>query len=159
MTKAKDKFRDIIHRFSRVVDKFSQLEAKPRRFGCRHMLHCVEIHIIEAIGEAGCTSVTDLSQRLGVTKGAISQKISKLSEMNLIRKSQDGADRRNVSIKLTAEGEKAFRGHEQFHQDFFKAYAKENKSLSLKELAVFEKGLNQMEECITRMIDETPSET
>lgn len=151
MTRKENEFRSVICQLSRVVDGFSRLEAKPCNFGCRHTLHCVEIHLIEAIGLAGSTNVTDLAQRLKVTKGAVSQKISRLCKMKLICKHQDEADRRNVSISLTEEGKKAFRGHEEFHREFFQAFATDNKSFSLQELAAFKKALSQMESSIRKL--------
>jgi DNA-binding MarR family transcriptional regulator len=145
MTTKEHKFRDIIQQLSKMVDTFSQLESKPCNFGSKHMLHYVEIHLIEAIGLADRANVTDLAQQLGVTKGAISQKISKLCKMKLVLKSKDRTDQRNVSISLTEEGCKVFHEHKKFHHDFFKLFVEKNKNLSLHELNNFESILVQME--------------
>jgi MarR family transcriptional regulator, teicoplanin-associated locus regulator len=152
MTK-ENKFRNIIEQLSKMSGTFSLLEAKPRNFGCRHMLHYVEVHLIEAIECASRANVTDLSQQLGVTKGAVSQKISKLCKMDLVCKKKDQGDQRNVSISLTKEGRKVFNEHKKFHHTFFKLFAEKNKNLSIQELNDFEKKLEQMKNTIKELIN------
>lgn len=145
MTTKEYKFRSIIEQLCKMTATFSQLEAKPRSFGCKHMLHYVEVHLIESIGHANRANVTDLSRQLGVTKGAISQKISKLCKMDLVYKNKDQNDQRNVSVSLTKEGCKVFNEHKIFHHNFFESFAEKNKTLSEQELNNFEKILVQME--------------
>jgi len=51
------------------------------------------------------SSVSDISDHLGVTKAAASQMLDKLAEQNLIRRMEDPKDRRNKIITLTNTGE------------------------------------------------------
>lgn len=150
-TKA-EKFRDILERFSRLTEAFKQLESQPRSFGTKQLLNPAEIHLIEAIGLAGEANVTDLAQSMGVTKGAISQKIRKLADMKLLRKLKVSPDMRCASITLTAEGKKAFLEHEKFHQEFFNDFIDGNRNFSLNDLVFFEKTLSKMESSILKII-------
>lgn len=134
MNPKENNVRAIIDQVSQLSKTFSQLEATPRTFGCDVLLHCVEIHLIEAIGTIGPTNITELAKHLGVTKGAISQKIARLYKLGLVDKTPLFEDKRNVNINLTHMGQKAFDGHAAFHNEVFETFMGGSGSLTNEDL-------------------------
>ena len=147
-----DLFRELISLFSRVSHKFQQLETQPCNFGDNCKLYSAEIHLIEAIGKKGEISVTELSKCMGVTLSAISQKLSKLEKMNLIKKSQIVYDKRNKNITLTEMGKKAFNEHNKFHKSFFDTFSKSKVKESPDDILLFNQTLLQLEKSIDEII-------
>jgi DNA-binding MarR family transcriptional regulator len=103
-------------RFQRVMKLADQLEKRPRRFGTDELLTSAEIHLIEVIGENEGSSVTDLANALGVTKGAVSQNLKKLDNKGFIVKRQDPDNLSRNSVSLTTKGKTAFFAHQHWHE-------------------------------------------
>ncbi|MEI3612707.1 MarR family winged helix-turn-helix transcriptional regulator [Pseudogracilibacillus sp. SO30301A] len=97
-----------------------------------------ELHTADAIGLAGAVRMGQLAERLGITKGAVTQLIDRLEKKELVSRTSHPSDSRAVLISLTKKGELAFQAHEAVHQQFFQKLSKE---LDNKEIAIFEKGL------------------
>lgn len=102
--------------FHRLMAKLMKIESRPRTYGTSFLLYPSEIHTIDAIGNNPGINVTDLAAHQGVTKGAVSQIISRLNQKNLIIKMKDVQRNRGVFLKLSQEGEKAFFEHRHFHE-------------------------------------------
>ena len=99
----------------RIISKFREIEKIPRSFGIEKKLYPSEIHMIQAIGRDPGINVTGLAQHLGVTKGAVPKILRKLESKGLVVRYRDDSNNKEVYFTLTAEGEKAYRGHEAFH--------------------------------------------
>ena len=105
----------IIEKFSRMINKFNYIEKTPKDFGTGSLLHPSEIHLIETIGKAPGINVTQLAEKHGISKAAISQKLKKLEKKDLVERFKDNENEKVVLLKLTAKGKIAFKGHERFH--------------------------------------------
>lgn len=101
-----------------VIVRLQELERKTHTYGTDEPLFIAEIHMIKAIREHPEAHLTALADRLGVTKGAVSQLVKKLEEKGMIVKDRDPANRARVLLSLTAKGEKAYVLHERAHRDF-----------------------------------------
>lgn len=101
--------------FHRILNKMMIIEKTPRTFGSEFLLYPSEIHTIEAIGKNPGLNITELARKQGVTKGAVSQTISKLVKKGFVIKMKDVNNDRGVFLKLSKPGEKAFAAHEAFH--------------------------------------------
>lgn len=101
-----------------VIVRLQELERKTHTYGTDQPLFIAEIHMIKAIGEHPGAHLTALADRLGVTKGAVSQLVKKLEEKGMIVKDRDPANRARVVVSLTAKGERAYAVHERAHRDF-----------------------------------------
>jgi len=106
----------IIAKFSRVSKLWQQLELKRRKFGTEEDLSGSEIHLIEAVGQNEGHSVTDLSRRLGITKGAISQTLKKLVSKELVVKEIDPTNASRTTVNLSTKGKIAYYSHLQWHE-------------------------------------------
>lgn len=101
--------------FHKVINKIKRIEQKPRYFGTNILLYPSEIHTIEAIGKNPGINVTDLATLQGVTKGAVSQVIRKLSEKEMVVRMKDEKSDREVLLMLSPTGKTAHVSHQKFH--------------------------------------------
>lgn len=108
---------DIFEQGLRLINKFVRKTAKPRRYGTDDLLYAAEVHMITAIGTHENITVTGLAKLTGITKGAVSQTLSKLSDKSLIEKHITEKRRNEVKISLTEKGRQIF----QYHQDMHKS--------------------------------------
>lgn len=100
--------------------RISSNDKKPRKFGTQHLLFHSEIHFIDAIEPGDGLNVSQLSEKLGVTHGAITQIADKLLKKNLIEKYKKEGNKKEVYIRLTSDGEIAYENHKNFHGELNK---------------------------------------
>ena len=132
----------------KIQYRISANDKKPKSFGTRHKLYQSEIHFIDAIGLDGGYSASELSEKLGVTNGAVTQVSDKLLKKKLIEKYKKQGNKKTVYFKLTEEGAVAYKNHEKFHADFNAKLVSYLTSLSKKEFAALEKLAKLVDECI-----------
>jgi DNA-binding MarR family transcriptional regulator len=101
--------------FSRVHNKLNKLEKQPASFGKREMLYAAELHAIEAIGKKRGTTVSELCDLFGTTKGAVSQTISKLEKKHYVYKERNKENGKEINISLTDKGWNIFNNHQSYH--------------------------------------------
>ena len=123
----------LIRRTAKIQYKVNANDKKPRTFGTQHKLYQSEIHFIEAIGLDGGYSASELSEKLGITNGAVTQVADKLLKKKLIEKYKKADNKKTVYFKLTKEGIVAYNNHEKFHAGFNEKLAAYLNSLSKKE--------------------------
>lgn len=76
-------------------------------------LHASEIHLMKAVAFDPEANATGLAERLGITKGAVSQTLGRLVKKGVIRKEKGGGGN-ELRIVLTPSGQKALRAfHDQ----------------------------------------------
>ncbi len=110
--------RRISYMLLRVMVSLHEADRKVRRYGTDHELHFAEIHMIKAIRENDGIHVTGLAEKLGVTKGAVSQMIARLLNKGMIVKDTDEHNMSRLSLRLTPAGEIAHANHENEHRMF-----------------------------------------
>ena len=71
---------------AKIQYRINANDKKPKSFGTRHKLYQSEIHFIDAIGLDGGYSASELSEKLGITNGAVTQVSDKLLRKKLIEK-------------------------------------------------------------------------
>ncbi len=109
---------ELIDQFLRILHLYSVITRKPKDYGTGDLLYFTEVHTIAMIGSKGEINVTNLAGLMGVTKGAISQTIRKLTAKGLIlRKSTD--NRKEVLLALTEKGLRVFKGQASFRKELF----------------------------------------
>ncbi|WP_179952718.1 MarR family winged helix-turn-helix transcriptional regulator [Cohnella abietis] len=112
-----------------------RLERQPHHFGNAGPLTPSEIHTIEAIGSEGRVLMSELAARLGITKGAVTQLITRLEAKELILRSPHPSDSRGTLISLTEKGREANAAHDEVHLQF---YNQLRSQLSDQEIEIFE---------------------
>ena len=106
---------------NRVTDKMNSMHEPAIDFGTGVPLYRSEIHTIKAIGENPGINVTGLAEVMGVTKGAVSQTLSKLASKGLVVKTTSDDNAKEILPELTDLGWRGFREHDAFHMKMFDA--------------------------------------
>jgi DNA-binding MarR family transcriptional regulator len=145
MTDQEKKMQVLVEQFLRIINKYNALQKKPYDFGIGERLHPAEIHTVSAIAGAGTVNVTELAGKLGVTKGAVSQMVSRLEKKGLVRKSRDRANDKEVLLDLTRRGKKAHEGHARFHGGMYGEFTAMMESMSPEQAMLFGDVLGRIE--------------
>lgn len=107
----------LIDSFVKILNMHNELERKPKDYGTKELLHIREIHLIQTIADNKDIYLTRLAQIMGVTKGAISQNLSKLEKKGYVEKIRDPQNNSKNLIRLTNKGNVAYYGHEHYHEE------------------------------------------
>ena len=102
--------------FTRILMKYDALEKESLDMGNGEKLSAVNIHTIEAIGKEYGKTVTALSEYFMITKGAVSQVITKLHKDGYVSKVKKKGNNKEVILELTKKGWKAFEIHEKINK-------------------------------------------
>src|SRR5215470_1752708 len=102
--------------FNRIFLKHEALEKEPLDLGNGDKLHGSQIHMIEAIGKEYSKTVTKLSEYFKVTKGAVSQIVSKLHKDGYLTRTKQTGNDKEIILGLTKKGWKAFDVHETLNE-------------------------------------------
>lgn len=139
--------------FLRIINKYKRLEQRPQDYGTG-ILHPVEIHTIEMIGLKDELNVTALASEMGVTKGAVSQTLSKLEKKGHIKKVKAADNDKEVHLELTDLGWIAFKGHLDFHSKYDSAAFEDFSAISEIELAFLEKTAVRLEHYLDQYLED-----
>lgn len=107
-----------------LVDIFGQinkLEQRALATGLNDDVSITEMHIMEKIGEAGSSRMTDIARALDVTLATLTVACDRMQKKDLIERTRAEKDRRVVMVSLTAKGQAAWQYHEKFHHDLIDA--------------------------------------
>lgn len=102
----------------RVINKFDEIDKKTRYYGTDTPLFSAEINMLRIIKENEGIHITGIADKLGVTKGAVSQMVSRLDKKGLIKKEVSLYNQSKLMLRLTPKGEIAEANHEEFHNRF-----------------------------------------
>jgi DNA-binding MarR family transcriptional regulator len=80
------------------------LQRAQRRDLAAHDMEVWEFEVLITLRHTGTCTAGDLLRRMGVTSGAISNRLARLEKRGWIRRDVDTEDRRQVLVSLTPEG-------------------------------------------------------
>jgi len=63
-----------------------------------------QILLLQALGEAGCTPVSELARLINLSQATVTSILDRLGRKKLVVRNRDSADRRVVTVSLTPEG-------------------------------------------------------
>ena len=101
--------------FERAFHKYAAYENQPRDFGVGFPLTQSEIHAIAVVCENEGISLGELAKERAVTKGAMSQLVSRLVAKGLLVKETAEHSASYVSLRPTDLGRKANENHSRAH--------------------------------------------
>lgn len=128
----------LMDQFGKAINEYYKYDAKPRDYGTNELLYNSEIHMIQAIGSKMGETVTELSQSFCITKGGVSQTVSRLVKKGYIIKERKSEYGKEIMLILTDKGKKAFHEHEQNHSKFSDSLFGYMETLSDEEINGFE---------------------
>lgn len=138
----------VMELFRKVVQKKHRQDNAPHRFGTDELMFQAEMYLLEVIGENRGLSVTELATLLGITKGAVSQTLKKLTAKGLAKKLVDPRNNARVTLELTASGQRAFLAHQRWHAATDQGFKLYLASLSEDDVALLAEFLTRFERFI-----------
>ncbi|MFL0167062.1 MarR family winged helix-turn-helix transcriptional regulator [Clostridium beijerinckii] len=102
----------------RILNRFDEIDKKTHCYGTDTPLFSAEINMLRIIKENEGIHVTGIADKLGVTKGAVSQIVNKLNKKGLIKKETDLYNQSKLMLSLTSKGEIAELNHEKLHDEY-----------------------------------------
>lgn len=93
------------------------------------------MHVLDAVyvaNEEGNSSMSNISNKLGITAGTLTIALKRLEKDGYITKTQSTKDKRVYNIKLTSEGVKILKVHSSYHKKMIDTITS---NLSIKEEA------------------------
>ncbi len=101
--------------FIRINKKFNELESLTIDIGNGEKLYPSELHVLDALGNNYANTVTDLSKKFGITKGAVSQVVNKLFDKGFLNKDRKSGFK-EVILSPTDKGWMAFEIMDDLHK-------------------------------------------
>lgn len=106
----------IIGTLVQIIHKAAYIDNQPVSLDDGPSLSAAEIHLIDAVGSFSDETLSSLATRLGITKGAVSQFVTRLETKGYLVRHRQSGNRKNVSLVLTAKGQKAYCWHQTLHE-------------------------------------------
>jgi DNA-binding MarR family transcriptional regulator len=96
-----------------------------------------EVHILEMIGKRKGITASEIAGLMGVTKGAVSQVIAKLSEKGLIERTPRSDNAKVQDIHMTQKGIAAMADHDKHEEKLVRSVMAELKNCGTEEIERF----------------------
>ena len=122
--------------FKRLIHLLTTGKRSPHEFG-GISLYRAEVHILEIIGQRPGISGSDIVKDMKVTKGAVSQIISKLWKKGLLEKSPNAHDMKIQELSLTRKGIEVLFHHSQHEMKLVQKVRSELTKCSAKDIHAF----------------------
>ena len=113
-----NELQNLIDLFLQILHLYSVIARKPKDYGTGDLIYVTELHTISMVGKNKEINMTRLAEIMGVTKGAISQTISKLVKKDLIMR-VNTTNLKEVNLRLSEKGLLVYKKHESFHKEIF----------------------------------------
>lgn len=107
----------VITRFQQVVDTILFLNKRKAFEFKGKSFYPSEVHLMLAVKGLRNTNVTRIAEAMGVTKGAISQTISRLVTKEVLYKTKDRGNKNELALHFTPFGEDALADYEAVLED------------------------------------------
>ena len=141
----------MIRQIQRVINRIIFME-KQQRFEFEGIkLYPSEIHLLLIIDEKYATNATKMAEQLGVTKGAVSQTLSRLEKKGVLIKTKDPQKKNELTLAFTPMGAKAFEHYKAGTARFFEMHDAYLSTLSAGDREVIQQFLKQMEEAFRKV--------
>lgn len=109
--------KEIIESFIRLVNKYNALSKHPMTYGTRHKFYHSERHMLDIIGDDPGLNLTEFAKAAGVTKGAVSQVVTKLEKKGALKRFKSDHNDKEIKLKLTPKGEQIYAHHQSINEE------------------------------------------
>lgn len=108
-----------------ILNKSEQLEESAKQKTDLKNLTAKQLHCIELIHTMENPTLSELTEKLEITKASTSVMLDRLEQHGFIRKVKSDNDRRSAHVHLTDKGDKAAHLHTDVHKQFAALLTKE----------------------------------
>lgn len=110
-----------------------------------------EIHMMQLISMGKCANATAMAAALGVTKGAVSQTLSRLEKKKIIVKTNDIYNKNGLIISFTDLGKMILKKFDEKRAGIGTEYEKYLSELPVQDQVVIEKFITQVEKFLSEL--------
>ena len=146
-----EKIIEIFMQLMRIGKLFNDIENFTIIMDQGEKLYPSEIHVIAAVGNGLANQVTILSQKFGITKGAVSQVVNKLSNKGYLKKKSLGKE---IILSLTPKGQMVFDIQDKLHKKVETNFVEYLDNLSPEEIDSFLNIIGKIEDIIVSFLSE-----
>ena len=125
----------------KLFREINTIEERAIKTGEYKELTVNDLHVIEAIDLFEAKNMTTVARQLSVTTGTLTISVNGLVKKGYVERIRSEEDRRVVLISLTEKGRKAYKRHQQFHQEMIDAIISD---LNEKEQEILERALSNL---------------
>ena len=111
----KSRFPEADYYMMELFNRSLELSKKSYEYCPGVSLYPNEIHTVEYIAESSTTNMTDIANRMGITKGAVTKMVAKLEEQGLLVRYKYRPSQKEIYVHLTELGVRAYEGHKAYH--------------------------------------------
>ncbi len=136
----------------RVINKILFLKKKDLFQFKGIKFYPAEIHLMLIIKDKSATNATKMAEWLGVTKGAVSQTMSRLENKGVLVKEKDPYNKNELTLTFTSFGTTALefyseiaKGMYQVHADYLDTFTKQEKEVIQRFLTGIESALKKLD--------------
>ncbi len=135
----------VLKQFDRLINQV--LALKRRSFfefkGVR--FYPSEVHLLLVVKEKIATNATHIADELGITKGAVSQTLSRLEGKGVLVKTKDPNNKNQLTLSFTPFGAEAFRYYSRRAGELIRKHHEYLKGFTAKEKAAVQRFLQEAE--------------
>lgn len=103
-----DRTRPVVMHFTRMVNQWKAYERRGHELAGERFT-AGELQTLKAVAEFPAKNTTELADELGITKGAVSQGVTKLVERRLLERYRAPDNERETFTRLSRSGSAAYR--------------------------------------------------
>ena len=135
----------------RIINKLIFLEKKSIFEFQGLRLYPSEIHLMGVITADQAINATAMARALGVTKGAVSQTLTRLEKKGILYKTKDPYNKNELTAHFTKLGEAAMESHQKMRSGLQKEYEQYLAALPEGEKEVIKQFLSHVEQFVDRL--------
>ena len=131
-----------------IIRLMEEEKKRPKDYGNTILLYHGEVMFLEMVARYPQENVSGISARLGITKGAVTQMYSKLSQKGLIEIVKKDDNKKEKYFRLTEPGKESVKGHQAFHEQANHKICAYFAKLDREQTKVIYEFLDQLKQCV-----------
>ncbi len=131
-----------------IIRLLEEEKKKPMDYGGGVLLGHAEVQFLGTIARYPDDNVSALSERLGITKGAVTQMVAKLCQKELLEGTRREDNKKEKFFRLTRRGEATIEGHQHYHKQANQKLCRFIADLDDKEASAVFRFLECVRECV-----------
>ena len=128
--------KELLDKILESLSKIAFIEKKRILIFDNLKLYPSEIHLLLFIYFEQDTNITEIANRIGLTKGAVSQTLSRLQKKGILTKKTDPYNKNELKIMFTTQGNKLIKKIIEMKKEFEQEYLDYIKTLTEKDKKV-----------------------
>jgi DNA-binding MarR family transcriptional regulator len=109
----------VINDFIRMTERIANGKTNVLDLGSEEMIfYRGEIHMIKMVGDHPGVFISEMARSFNVTRAVVAKTVRKLEERGFLIKKEDPDDKKRLCLFLTEKGKRAYKLHNQYHQEY-----------------------------------------